>query len=216
MRYTHILWDFNGTILDDVQTGIDCVNRLLIPRGLPPIADKSHYRALFGFPVKDYYARLGFDFEKESFADLAIEWMTLYKRHCPDAPLVPGVIQAFEYFQSAGAVQTVLSATEIGILNEQLRSLGIFHYFHETIGLDNIHAGSKTHLAVEWQERTKPERVLMIGDTVHDYDTARAIGADCVLYTGGHSEKSALEACRCPLFDSYEELLERLSADRLE
>ena len=29
MKYTHILWDWNGTLLDDVMISIDCVNVLL-------------------------------------------------------------------------------------------------------------------------------------------------------------------------------------------
>ena len=75
-RYTHIIWDFNGTILDDVQLGIRCVNTMLSKRGLPVLPDVEAYRQVFGFPIEAYYRRLGFDFEKEDYHTvLAPEWV---------------------------------------------------------------------------------------------------------------------------------------------
>ena len=61
-HYTHVIWDFNGTILNDVRLGISCTNRMLEERGLPVIPDEDTYRGIFGFPIDDYYSRLGFDF----------------------------------------------------------------------------------------------------------------------------------------------------------
>ena len=45
--------------------------------------------------------------------------------------------------------------------------------------------------------------MLVIGDTTHDYETALAIGADCILFTGGHMNRETLEKCGCVLFDSF-------------
>ena len=50
----------------------------------------------------------------------------------------------------------------------------------------------------------------MIGDTTHDYETARALGADCVLYAGGHQCREKLEKCSCPVIDEIEEILNYL------
>ncbi|MGN1122522.1 MAG: HAD family hydrolase [Eubacteriales bacterium] len=207
MRYTHILWDFNGTLLDDVQTGIDCVNRLLEARALKTIPDKDYYRQIFGFPIRDYYTRLGFDFEKEDYHSLAVEWVTLYNRESPKAPLTPGAREVLESLRQKGVAQYILSATEREMLLRQIRMLGLTGYFHEILGLDNIHAGSKTHLGLEWASRTRPAHALLIGDTVHDFETAAAMRADCILYTGGHMNRSALEQCGCPTVDSLEQVL---------
>ena len=62
MRYTDVIWDFNGTILDDVAAGIASVNKMLSDRGLPTIKDEEHYRKIFRFPIIEYYRALGFDF----------------------------------------------------------------------------------------------------------------------------------------------------------
>ena len=58
MDYTHILWDFNGTILDDVSVGINAINVLLKRRKMPIIFSQEEYRAKFCFPVIDYYLSL--------------------------------------------------------------------------------------------------------------------------------------------------------------
>ena len=91
MNYTHIFWDFNGTILDDVQTGIDCVNTLLEKRGLPIIPNKEYYKEVFGFPIVDYYKRLGFDFDKESYHGVAVEWVDLYMEKVKSSRMNDGV-----------------------------------------------------------------------------------------------------------------------------
>ena len=66
MKHTDVIWDFNGTILDDVAAGIASVNKMLSDRSLPTIKDKEHYRKIFRFPIIEYYRSLGFDFLNKS------------------------------------------------------------------------------------------------------------------------------------------------------
>ena len=206
MIYTHIFWDFNGTILDDVRTGIDCVNELLAKRGLPIIPDKEYYREVFGFPIVDYYRRLGFDFDKESYHSVAVEWVDLYMEKVVSARMNDGVYELLKKIKKLGIPQYILSATEQNMLKTQLDMLGIADFFEEVTGLDNIHAGSKTELGKRFAEKIRPGNALVIGDTTHDYETAQAIGADCILFTGGHMNRQTLETCGCRLFDSFLEL----------
>ena len=75
MRPELILWDWNGTLLDDVELCVDALNRLLAGFGYPQRYDHERYRAIFGFPIEEYYVRAGFDFTKHSFAELAEKYM---------------------------------------------------------------------------------------------------------------------------------------------
>jgi len=104
----------------------------------------------------------------------------------------------------------VLSACELGMLNRYLRKLGVREYLNEVMGLDNIHARSKLALAYEWIKNNPDARVLMLGDTTHDFETAEALGADCVLYAGGHQSRAKLEKCGCPVIDSICEIVDYL------
>lgn len=195
MKYTHILWDFNGTILDDVQTGIDSVNVMLAKRGLPTLKDVSDYRSHFRFPITAYYESLGFDFENEPFSVLAPEWVALYLEFVKNASLRDGVTEAFDAFRQAGLKQVIVSATEYNMLGEQLCALGIKNKFDDYIGLDNIHAASKTELAKAWYAENRPESAVFIGDTTHDYEVACVLGCDCILVSGGHQSREVLDKC---------------------
>ena len=73
VRYEHVIWDWNGTLFDDTPLCVEIMGGMLAKRGLAPL-DEGRYREVFTFPVRDYYARLGFDFGRESFADLAVEF----------------------------------------------------------------------------------------------------------------------------------------------
>ncbi len=206
--HTHLIWDFNGTVLDDVRHGIDCVNPMLAARGLPIIPDVDTYRELFGFPIDDYYRRLGFDFEKEDYDTvLAPEWVAHYLAGEASCPANDGVAETIAAAQARGVEQLMLSASKLEQLQGQLLRLGLSDAFTAVLGLDNIHARSKTHLALAWKEEHPDARPLFIGDTEHDAAVAAAIGADCVLFTGGHQSRRKLSTCGVPLIDRIEDVL---------
>ncbi len=206
MKYSHIIWDFNGTILDDVTPCIDVLNTMLKERSLKSVT-KDEYLKVFGFPIKAYYEKLGFDFTKEDYGVMAIEWSKLYKDAAENSGICKGVKEALEHFKKLGLPQYILSATEYGMLKEQIKSLGIGSYFTELLALKDFHAVSKVSLGKEWAEKVKPQRMLFIGDTLHDYETAVAMGAECVLIAAGHQCRDRLSKCGVPVLSSAEELI---------
>lgn len=209
MKYTHIIWDFNGTIFADMDAGIISVNKMLEERGLPIIQSIEHYREIFDFPIIDYYKGLGFDFEKESYEDvLAPMWVELYNINACNSKLVDGVKETIEKIGEMGRVQSVISACEKGMLDRYLKKLGVYGYFEEILGLDNIHAGSKTHIARTWKENHPDAKILFIGDTTHDAQTAAVMGGDCVLFCGGHQSREKLLATGHPVIEKMSELID--------
>ena len=210
MRYTHCIWDFNGTILDDMSAGIRAVNDLLSERGLPCIENVDAYRSVFGFPVKSYYERLGFDFLKEPYDVIAHKWVELYLRYVEDCGLCEGVYETKRFFEEKQITQILLSATEKNMLERQLGSLGLKNAFGEVLGLDNIFAVSKVDIAIEWRKNNPEARAFMIGDTEHDLAVAKAIGADCYLLCSGHQSKERLVATGAPVFDTLADILRYL------
>jgi phosphoglycolate phosphatase len=208
MNYTHIIWDFNGTILDDTDASIKSENVLLSRRNMPLIESRAHYHSLFCFPVIEYYKKLGHDFEKESYDELSVEWMEQYLIHSKASPLHDGVLDMLEKIRTAGIPQIILSATEISLLRSMAEALGISKYFSELLALDNIHAQSKIELAREWVSRTRPKKAVLIGDTIHDHEAACEMGVECVLVANGHQGRNSLTGCGVPVFDTLRELLE--------
>ena len=203
-RPSHILWDFNGTILDDVQIGVDSINLLLHRNGIDKTLDAESYKEVFGFPVKDYYERVGFDFSKKSFDILAYEWIDLYNSMVGEATLCPNTVKALEYVRSKGVSQLILTASKVSMVEEQLDKFGIGDYFETIIGQDNIKAYGKTESARMWFDTVGPERAVLIGDTPHDAETAAALGIECVLVSCGHQSEKRLCKYGKVFADPYE------------
>ena len=209
--YTHIIWDFNGTIYDDVDACIKSANRLLGAHELPLVTSVEQYRSLFGFPIQDYYARMGFDFDKVPYAVLAPEWMDYYFEYSADSTVYPDIPDVMDALHGMGVEQWILSATEVNMLRRQLESLGILSRFDGILGLDNIHAHSKKEIGVAWKNANPDVRALMIGDTDHDAEVATAMGIDCVLVAAGHQSRERLEQCNCiAVLDTVKDVLKLL------
>ena len=193
--YTNIIWDFNGTLLNDVDACVQSANALLTAHHLPTLQSHRQYRAIFGFPVMDYYERLGFDFALTPFPDLAVEWVDYYNHYSRDATLYEEAVTVLSRVRAMGIPQYVLSATETQMLERQIDWLGIGHYFNGVLGMDDIHAHGKIERGIAWRKENPTARVLLIGDTDHDAAVARAMGADFALFSGGHQSKERLLAC---------------------
>ena len=207
VKYTHLFWDFNGTVFEDMQAGLDSTNEMLRERGLREIDGLDEYRELFDFPIKEYYRNLGFDFIKEPYEVLAPIWVDMYNERSKSSTLVSGVVETAEKVRELGLVQVLFSATERDMLLRQLSELGVDGCFDEVIGLDNIHAAGKLHLAKKWRDAHPEARILYVGDTVHDAENAKILGADCLLFTGGHQSRSRLSSCGYPMIDDIREIL---------
>ena len=207
-KYKHVFWDWNGTILDDVALCVQVINRLKVTRGQPPIT-VERYRAVFGFPVKDYYRDVGFDFSKEPFEKVGKEWMDGYEQEKYTCGLRAGVTEVLGKISSSGVGQSVLSAYSQDFLTEAVAHYGLSRYFTRLRGLDNIYAPSKVELGKKLMAELghKKGETLMIGDTEHDLETARAMGADCVLLAGGHQSRERLEKAGAVVLAGAEDLL---------
>ena len=208
MKYTHIIWDFNGTILDDVTIGIQAINKLLLKRGLPTIDSLSMYRELFCFPIKEYYKKCGFDFSVDDYEQvLAPEWVTEYNRLEQEACMCKGVEDTIAKLQSSGYRQSIVSASSYKMLSIQVERLGIGKYFSYIVGCDDFYAYGKRDICTRFVESHPTESFLLVGDSTHDYDVACAAGIDCALICQGHMNREKLERCSCLIFNDAFEFL---------
>ncbi len=211
MRFDRVIWDFNGTILDDLSASLVSADRLLENHGLPKMKTVEKYHSMFGFPIIDYYQRIGFDFEKTEFSVLANEWVAIYLEEVKKAPARAGVRETVERLSSFGIKQTVLSMTESKMLYHQLSLIGLEKAFDEILGLSDIYASSKLKLAEDWRKKHPDERVLYIGDTLHDAESAKVIGAELLLLEGGHESRESLQKYGFPIISDPRDIFKLLS-----
>lgn len=206
-QYRHIIWDWNGTLLDDKWLCIEAIGSLLLSRDLPPL-DEERYGRIFRFPVREYYQDAGFDFSLEPFEVPAMEFIRIYDSRKWECRLQAGAIAALELFAGMGCTQHLLSASETGILEEMTRYFGISCYFEQVRGLDNHYAHGKRDLGLELLTslNAPAHSVVMIGDTCHDKEVADFLGIDSILCTNGHFPENRLISCGARLIGNLGEL----------
>ena len=207
-KYKHIIWDWNGTIMDDVDLCVELINWLLKGKNLKTIS-KEEYKNVFTIPVKNYYAALGFDFEKEPFEIIGKKWIDAYERRKFECGVYDGAVNVIEKINKLGIGQSILSAYSQHTLEEVVAHFNLTKYFSHIVGLDNIYAASKLHLGKDLMKRLGNGKgeTLLIGDTVHDYEVATEIGVDCILISNGHQSREKLEKLGIIVLDSIESLL---------
>lgn len=194
MKYQLIFWDWNGTLLDDTETCVESMNAILNKRSMPKL-DTEKYRSLFRFPVKDYYVDLGFDFKKEKFEELSVEFIQEYNNRSDKLKLHNSALKTLAYFKSLRIPQVIISAMEQKMLENLLNVFSIYKYFDDINGVNDIYASGKTHLAKEYlaSNPVNAHEILFIGDTLHDAEVAHEIGCDVVLVSNGHNSFERLK-----------------------
>ncbi len=211
--YDTIIWDWNGTLLDDLDLSIKAVNVLLKERDLP-ILTLDRYKDIFGFPVINYYEKAGFDFSKEPFEIPARQYVKLYASGESDLKLFPDVVDTLSFFKDNNYRQIVLSAMKEDNLRKMISNAGISHFFDGIFGIKDNYAREKVSIGKQVVENLNlnPEKCLMIGDTLHDAEVAEQCGFDCILFSGGHVAKQRLETTGFKIIDQHKTLTSIIQA----
>ncbi len=205
-NYNHIIWDWNGTLFNDVELCAAIMNLLLVQESLPGISVKK-YKEIFTFPVIEYYKIAGHTFERNSFEFLGKQFMDEYEIRKDKCDLYEGVRELLTEIDKRKIQQHLLSAYEQNSLNRILKHFLIDEYFQNIVGLDNIYAGGKSHLAKMLELRIRSNgssgNILLIGDTIHDYEVAGEINSDCILLSHGHQDEERLLKLGVPVANDF-------------
>ena len=192
MSYTDIIWDWNGTLVDDVAVSVDCVNDIFTLYNMPHTTVKE-YLSVITPSLEDYYGRY-FDMNKHTMTELLSLFQKYYKKRANQLVLMNGAESALQSLKTAGKKQYIVSSFEQSALENSVDMLGVRQYFDIISGCDDIHCGSKSHRAQKIVQNSKT--AVLIGDSVCDYITATEAGCDCILIACGHQQKSDLLKCK--------------------
>lgn len=209
-HYQHVIWDWNGTLFDDAWLSVEIINGILRKRGLP-VVDRQRYQQEFDFPVQEYYSRVGLDFSREPYEVLAAEFMDAFDRRWRECGLQRFAREVVGMLTDGGVMQTVLSACEQTRLETMISTFPELQgRFTQLVGLDHYYATSKVENGIQLIEALAhdPTEIVLIGDTVHDFETAHAMGIDCLLIPSGHHSREKLARCDARLVESLADLLD--------
>ena len=206
-KYETVIWDWNGTLLDDVTLSLAIINELLSEHSLPKLTRDRH-REIFDFPVRRYYERAGFDLTHLHFETVNGEFCTRFEARLHLASLFPAVNRTLETVNQSGARQFLLSSTEHHALHRMVKRLGVDGSFDAAKGLGDGLARGKVNAGIELvhQYQIDPQSSVLIGDTAHDAEVADSLGMDCLLISSGHHSHERLSSLNHPVFSSLEML----------
>ena len=211
MKYKSIIWDWNGTIINDTPVALEATNSLLQRFGYPVIS-LEYYRENVDTPIVRFYSKI-FDLSKHDVKMIDDEWGLLYDRLSDKIELNAGVKDMLRSFADSRLDQIILSAFKTIEITKYAHRFSIEHYFTDILGTENIVMESKTVRGKRYMQEHGfvPEKTLYIGDTVHDYETARNLDIDCILFSGGQQSPKLLKQCGAPVCDTFDDIAHQLS-----
>ncbi len=205
MKYTHIIWDWNGTLLNDIGASLASVNDMLAMRGREPIG-VDYYRDCIGVPIIRFYEKV-FDLPNEDYSVIIKQYNNGYLHHLKDCSLTENAVEVLDYFAQQGVRQAIVSSSNNEQLYSNVKKYGIFDRFEAVLGAADYYAGSKIERAVEYLSKSEGYRALVVGDLEHDAEMAAELGADCVLITSGHENRERLYSANARVISDLKELI---------
>lgn len=181
-----VCWDWNGTLLDDVDICIQVMNEVLTEHGEPPLRDAVAYRATFRFPIRDFYSDVGIG--PDRFESAVSLYLRRLQARAAESQLQANARQTLDGVRRMGVRQVLASATLPDLLELQMAPHDVAGSFERILAIDDPLRASKREVIGEWLAGSglAAEQVLLIGDTNHDREIARELGAPFLHFGGDH------------------------------
>ncbi|MBF6507658.1 HAD family hydrolase [Nocardia farcinica] len=211
----HIVWDWNGTLLDDNHAVVSAVNTVCAEFDREHI-DIDEWRAVFSRPLLQCYERLlRRSLDEQDWARIDVLYHDAYRELLDTCGLAAGVPNALHDWAKTGRSQSLLSMWFHDELVDLVTARGLYELFARVDGLRaEVGGGSKAeHLRRHLEAQELDARdVVLIGDVLDDAHAAEQAGTNCVLVTTGVTSRAALEQTGRPVVDSIPEALSLLAA----
>ncbi|GGM31815.1 phosphatase [Micromonospora sonchi] len=202
---THLVWDWNGTLLNDLDLVVACTNAVFVSEGGPTVTAAEH-RVRFRRPIADYYAEvLGRAVDGENFGRLDKIFHEAYRLGLTTCELAHDAVDALAAWSGS---QSLLSMWFHDELVPAVRTYGLAGRFSRVDGLRaEVGGDRKAESLVRHLDELGVDgrSVVLIGDSIDDADAALSVGGRAVLYAGGFTDRARLEASGHPVADTLAE-----------
>lgn len=207
----HVIWDWNGTLIDDAQLCVSIVNQIL-SRNLLSKVSLDFYRNNFCFPVREYYEKIGLSCEGTRYRELSEEFISEYRKRWKTCELQVNALSVINSLKQAGIGQSILSASKSTDLKLFVEKFELTKYIDFASGVCDVLASGKVEISRKHLNDidAEPDEVLLVGDTKHDEEISQHLSTHCILFTEGHNSANALRGCSSELTDDLRQIRSRV------
>ncbi len=199
---SHVIFDWNGTLIDDAWVFVDVLNIILKEQRLSPI-NVDIYKDLFTFPIKKFYNRLGVDTSESNFNKIEERFIHEYNLRKYNATLHDNVPLILSELLANGVSLSILSASNKEILKDMVSHYNLNEYFDDIVGVNNHQANGKIEMGKRLIDKNNldPKKIILVGDTDYDCLVANSLDIDCILVSNGHQSLKQLQAVNTNIID---------------
>jgi len=211
LKIKEIVWDWNGTLINDTSLCVEILNKILSFHDQPSIS-VEFYRNNFSFPVSAFYKIISLPSSGQKFDEISNSFISEYRLKWKECNLQTGVLQILKTIQQKGLRQSILSAGNQSDVENFVDHFSLGFFFYQILGTDNIKAEGKIELGKRFITASDllPEEILLVGDTIHDLQVANEIGCSVLLFSQGHNSKNQLSGFSVPIINDLMEVSQYL------
>lgn len=209
-----IAFDLDGTLVDSAPDLIGTLNRMLAPRGHPPVP-LSSARHLVGHGARALlrhgFAEAGAVWDEAAEPELFDRFIDDYVAHiADDSRPFEGVVETLDHLAARGAVLCVATNKRTDLAEALIGALGLMRHFAVVAGPDRVSARKPDGAHVREAVRLaggNPLRAVMVGDATTDTGSARAAGVPCVVAGFGYNDAPLAELGGDIVIDCFADLV---------
>ncbi len=184
-KYKYIIWDWNGTLCNDLTPTCNAFNFCRSKANLTTISEKE-FQEMYSHPIIDMYKNCGLLSAKYTYKEISADFFKEYNNY--PLKLHKDVIKVLDYLTKIGILMSVASANFQDFLEKEVNNLKLKKYFEFVVGTSFEDVGGRKEVQIKKilsNIKIPANEVIVIGDTLNDLDMAKSMNIDCILLASG-------------------------------
>lgn len=189
---SHIIFDWDGTVMDSANKIVTCMQSAAKLANLP-IPSEHEVKHIIGISLVPAIEQL-FNVDLHKAKEVSVHYKDIYlEKDATPCPLFDGAKDVLAHLQQNYTLAVATGKARRG-LNRAFDSTNTRHFFESSICADEAQSKPSpdmlNQLLEKWQ--ISPQQAIMIGDTVYDLQMAEQIGMPRIGVSYGVHTKGAL------------------------